>query len=573
MPFYFFTGDVRLNFGVLGMPIQRILCNPPLCVARLGASTVPMDAFSWIASEEPHLIGETQLRPDWSLDVQVDGTVVPRKPDRLVLRDEGRIRPVAPFIEIWCDLGAEGDAENWTRQPLTEALLAAEGLGLAAVSFRITAMNRKASRRAGNTALRYGTFPPVEIAGDDHAPRPLRGVSPPVAAGQAAMIPAGRFIPLGSAQVIRPKPQPAEGDGVLWAESVQVNTLRLRVSPAPGTFYGPPGSDQVIEPPDRSGGFSAVPVGNAFLNAAAGWAGARVVGPRVTPGQPPAGLVVPGDTYDGAEADDQSSLGIVDDTCEILIEVALERGGRPALAARANVFCGPPDYAPDRRPFLSLADELNDRAGDKAGRSEGIVNEELDRWVEDLFERVYETVSLFNVDLWRRVRAAELTPAQRRSSAIPDDATRDPENAMSGEDALRDGNIALSAPQPNAPLPLSARAHERHRDLSDLFALKAFVREHPARLAALLRPPFTREANENANATTMRMPPFMRNSNAEPLTLSEWQYALLMDWQHRVQTRAATLQERARLPERLSTAAEARRTRVLRQLGTLGEAP
>ncbi|PJN94866.1 hypothetical protein CNY89_11930 [Amaricoccus sp. HAR-UPW-R2A-40] len=137
--------------------------------------------------------------------MQGGSTVAPRKPDWLTLRDKGRIRPVAPFVEIWCVLGAENDQANWTRQPLTGALLAAEGLGLAAVSVRVTAMNCKASRRPG-PALRHlpagrgcGRRPCIESA-----------------AGQAAMIPAGRFIPLGSSvQMIRPKTQPDAGAGVL----------------------------------------------------------------------------------------------------------------------------------------------------------------------------------------------------------------------------------------------------------------------------------------------------------------------------------------------------------------------
>src|SRR4051812_22391284 len=103
-----------------------------------------MDAFSWVASEEPHLMGETQIRPEWTLDVQSDGSVVSRKPERLVLKDEGRIRPVAPFLELWCDRGDDGDAAGWIRQPLTSSLLAAERLNLAALSFTVTAMNRKA---------------------------------------------------------------------------------------------------------------------------------------------------------------------------------------------------------------------------------------------------------------------------------------------------------------------------------------------------------------------------------------------------------------------------------------------
>jgi hypothetical protein len=552
------------------MPIQSILFNPPLSVARLGASSVPMDAFSWVASEEPHLIGETQIRPDWTLDVQSDGGVLPRKPERLVLKDEGKIRPVAPFLELWCDVGIAGDEANWTRQPLTSTLLAAEGFDLAAVSFTVTAMNRKVSRRTGNSAHSYGTFPPVEVLGNDHTPKALRGSSPPVGAGQVRMIPTDRFIPLGAVQVIRPGRQPAESEGVLWSGEVNVETIRLRVTPAKGEFYGPPGSEQIVQPPSRSGGFSAVPAGNNFLNAAAGWFGARTESVQIVLGQLPSGLVVPPDTYDGAELSGQSdpSLGIVDDACEILVEAALG----PAFRARANVFCGPPDYAPDRRPFLSLADELNDRAGDRALRSDSLSNEELDRWVEDLFERAFETVSLFNVDFWRRVRSSDLRPQDRRPTPIPDDATRDPASAMGGLDALRDGNIALSAPSANVPLPASARAHERHRDLSDLFALKRFVRENPARLGALIRKPFSVSPIENGGATTMQMPPFMRQSNAEPLTLAVWQYELLMEWQRRVLTGPETLQEHAALPAQLSGGAVERRARVLKRLGNLREA-
>ena len=71
------------------------------------------------------------------------------------------------------------------------------------------------------------------------------------------------------------------------------------------------------------------------------------------------------------------------------------------LTAHSSVFVAPPDFAPDRRPFLSLADELNDRSAARAGPPNG---EQLDDWVEDLFERIYETVSMMNVDFWRARR-------------------------------------------------------------------------------------------------------------------------------------------------------------------------
>jgi hypothetical protein len=60
--------------------------------------------------------------------------------------------------------------------------------------------------------------------------------------------------------------------------------------------------------------------------------------------------------------------------------------------------------------------------------------------------------------------------------------------------------------------------------------LKDLVFAHPNRLEELVRGPFESEADEDGDRTTMRMPPFMRHSNANPLTIVGWQYDLLMRW-------------------------------------------
>ena len=112
IPHLFLIGDP-------GHADQAILCSPPLSIARLGASTVPMDAFAWIPSRNPHDSGETRIAPTWTLDVQPDGSVVPRLPTQVVLRDAGDLRPVAPFIELWCDEGPDGQPQNWYWVPLT----------------------------------------------------------------------------------------------------------------------------------------------------------------------------------------------------------------------------------------------------------------------------------------------------------------------------------------------------------------------------------------------------------------------------------------------------------------------
>lgn len=106
----------------------------------------------------------------------------------------------------------------------------------------------------------------------------------------------------------------------------------------------------------------------------------------------------PGDTYDVVDQRTPEgrvgpSLGVVDDTCEVHFSVVLTTSIERSLDARAVAFVGPPDFAPDRRPFLSVADEINDRCGDAATRNAAMDEGQLDRWVEDLFERIYETVS------------------------------------------------------------------------------------------------------------------------------------------------------------------------------------
>jgi len=550
------------------MPIQAIHCNPPLAIARLGGSSVPMDAFSWSAGDDPHVIGESRAKPRWSLRVESDGSVTPVMPTTLTLKDNGQIRPVAPYIELWCDVGDDGDEGNWVRRPLTKSLLAANGLNAANVTFGVSATNLKVARRTGNPNHRYGTQLPVTVRGGEHQPKPLLAASL-TTPGATRMIPAGRGIPLGSIQMILPGDQPPANAGVRWTEDVNIETIRLRITPAKGVFYGPPGSAQPVTPFSDSRGFSAVLPGNDFLDRDAGWAGATTERISVSVGERPQGLVTPGDTYDGAERSggDDASLGIVDDTCEMEIRATLDQSaiGRPALVARANVFAGPPDYAPDRRPFLSLADSIVDRAAGNAERSAQLTDEELDRWVEDLFERAFETASLMNVDIWRRIRASELPAAKRRSTPIADDQTRDPARAFGGLDALRDEDIALPEPSLNVPLPVSERARERHRNLSDIVALKRFIREKPDRLDALIRQPYHSAAEEDGGATTMQMPPFMRNSNAQPLTLAVWQYELLMEWQRRVLAGPVTIEEEGGAPE-LTPAAAKRRAEVLRRL-------
>jgi hypothetical protein len=213
-----------------------------------------------------------------------------------------------------------------------------------------------------------------------------------------------------------------------------------------------------------------------------------------------------------------------------------------------------------------LADELEDRGSDAAERNAALSQKEREAWVRDLFERIYETVSLFNLDHFQRQRSILLRGARLRTKPIFDDGVTLPRNhAMTNRDALRNESYKVSARSVDEPLPLSEHARARHLSIQDTDALRELIAEFPERLQTLIRQPFQVEEDETADMTTMRMPPFMRNSNAFPLTLAVWQYELLMEWVKSVSTAKA----RRAAPARLSEGAESRRRAVLARLDSM----
>jgi hypothetical protein len=498
--------------------IQQIFCDPPIVIARLGGSTTPVAAYGWEDSPDPRSDGDTVIVPDWSLAVLPDGSVRPFKPETIEFRDGNLIRPVCPFVEIWARLGEAGSAEvTWRDVPLTETLLATFGADRSAITFTIDARNLKAARRAQNPDLAFGLFPSLNIRGDQHTPVPLLAVSPPGVA--SPMIPPDRHIPLGFVQVLRPRPNPSGPTG--WPETLDLDVIRLRFTPGRGEFYGPQQAARAT--PESS--VPAVTTANAFLASTAGWFNSTAQG---------GGFVVPGDTFDFFQVGQtQHSLGVVDDTCEGRIEVELRLAGAAAtsLRAHANILVGPPDFAPDRRPFLTIADELNDRSADVAARNAALTGADLDLWIEDLFTRAYETVSLMNVDHWRATRGLRRLSGDRLApTAIPGEVVIPEDQAMGSRDALRNRDLRVLPGSADVLLPLSAHARQRHRSLAALERLRDLVASSPMRLKSLVRGPFEVENGEGGNATTMRMPPFMRQSNASPLTLAAWQYTLVMRW-------------------------------------------
>jgi hypothetical protein len=537
--------------------IQALFCNPPIAIARLGASTAPLVAYTWVLHANARNDSDTGIVPDWSFEVMTDGSLTPVLPDEVRFRDGMAIRPVCPFIELWARVGEEGsDASTWRDTPLTEELLAQQELGLKDLSFKIDARNAKVARRTANPALAYGLFPSIELTGDHHELVPLEATSPPGVA--TPMIPTGRSIPFGAVQICKPTPNPANAP---WPPSIDLSIVRLRFTPAVGAFYGPPQAAQST--PESV--VPAVPVSNAFLSDGAGWFKSNGAG---------GGFVIPADTFDFlVSGDSPQALGVIDDTCEARIEVSLLSRARTApTAASAVILVAPPDFAPDRRPFVSIADDLNDRSSTSVARNGAMNDGELELWVQDLFQRVYETVSLMNVDFWRSARGLRGLSGNRLApTPIQNDAITPLDQALGGQDALRNRLERVAAPTSDQPLPIGEHAREKHRSISDLDQLRELVGLQPTRLRQLIRGAFEAEQGEDGSNTTMRMPPFMRASNANPLTLVGWQYDLVMRWADAVSSAqpAVAVAAAARTPGALSPLSErsaARQRRVLANL-------
>ncbi len=531
------------------MQVNEIYIQPPLAIARVGPGCSPMPNFRWVIDRTIHGGHRTAVQPDVTLSVEPDGALTAELPDRIEFREDGMLRPVAPFFELWAryddDDGKPHDA------PLTASLLRSLGGTLAGVRYRVTLANRKAERRTLSAAC--GFEGAVTVAGDDHTLHEIKGFSPHNP-GEIPLVARERPIPLGSVQAIRPR-----GGGQEFSpdhEKINFDTLRLRFTPARGEVYGTPNSiagpasslpPGYALPQSTLGGrvHEIVPERNRILNAGTPWS--SYVMATVDRQQDPQ----PSDSYDGANTGANISWAVVDDTCDGVIEADLVIRGERFLAY-ARVLSSCPDYAPDRRAFYSFADELADRdlppaLPDRPGEQELA---EAGVAVGDLFQRVFEVASVVNLAATRNHGIVEnsgstVANPEWLPQTGPDTMTKKdrPFAKLAAELAPPTAGLDGASSNPELYASLAALAHAR---LSDVETLLDFLASDPDRIRQMLRPPFGRFSElperppESPNQAfrdprvprdgmqDMRMPPYMRDSDETSLSLTHRQYQLVL---------------------------------------------
>jgi hypothetical protein len=218
-----------------------------------------------------------------------------------------------------------------------------------------------------------------------------------------------------------------------------------------------------------------------------------------------------------------------------------------------------PDFAPDRRPFFSFADDLADRdlpPLEPVNAQTVVVTEEE---VADLFERALETARMASLD-GTRYHGIANNQSDPPPQNFPDLPQMDARSMSKGDvpdnwqQPFPDELIANDTFPPvqdsrttrEQPLPYSDVAKEAHEPLADIDALIDFLQTRGDFVRRLIRPPWGRVRQLDADPGfqpnpafrdprvprdqlhDMRMPPYMRDSDENALSLNWRQYSELL---------------------------------------------
>ena len=341
------------------MTIKDLRILPPFAIGRLGSAPEPMDNYT-IEDDPDHPLGFRRLAgaPTFVVDER-SGEIRETRDGSPEFKQDGRIRPVAPFLEVFAVTADD------VLEPLTLDLLRRHELDETKVSWRAVVANRKVVRRTGNED---------DLVSADtkwfsgHARKRLEGHCNNFAKSTD-------FIDFGHVRYIKP--------------TTQFPHIRLRFTPARGLIYGPNRTDGEPDP--------VIPESRAIYGENKGWLGFGATEPEGFRNEtlPPSLYAISSPAPTWLHNNVAISRGYLDDACDGFVEVRLMVAGKE-LTATARICAAPPVVVPDSLFVRSLADDL-----DQAIHGPGVAHDEDDAAVraraEDIVRRAYETVRFMNV--------------------------------------------------------------------------------------------------------------------------------------------------------------------------------
>jgi hypothetical protein len=353
------------------LTIKQLRILPPFAIGRLGSAAEPMDNYSFDLeidpdSENPLGYRQIKLQPTLIVDENSGEIASERTPVTPEFKRGGKIRPVAPFLEVY----AVTDAD--TLELLTVELLKKHDLTLKDISWQVAVSNRKVVRRTqDNNDLVHARTKRFS----DHQSHTLEGKC-------RNFISADAFVDFGRVRFIKPNQDFPE--------------IRLRFTPAAGLIYGP---DKTTAPPTPEGEDAEVPKlyqipeAQAIYDHNKSWYGLataknETVPPSLFAIDPPA----PSWLFNNKAV----SRGYLDDACDgiVKVQLTLKNGGK--LAATARICAAPPAMAPDSLFVRTLVDDFEQVIdGPEVAADEPA--EVTHARALDIIRRAYETVRFMNV--------------------------------------------------------------------------------------------------------------------------------------------------------------------------------
>ncbi len=359
------------------MKIRELRILPPFAIGRLGSAKKPQDNFT-IDDDPNQPLGYRRIVPATTLNVNEETGAIENStvPDKIEFKTDGKVRPVAPFLEVFAVLEtppAKKASRNKKQQPqeqlvpLDLTLLKEVGLSPAHISWRVSVANRKVMRRTEDSRDM------VKAETDwfsDHLRHDLKGTC-------RHFVPGGS-IDFGHVRYICPQGEFGE--------------IRLRFTPAQGLIYGPhrkvdpaTGKRDPVIPPER-----------AIYDATKDWVRFGK-DPTTIKNQtvPPSLYAIEPPAPSWLNHNIAVSRGYLDDACDGIVEVRLNLPGGKHLSAKARICSAPPAVVPDSLFIRSLADDLEQVIyGPEVPKEpyEVTRNRAL-----DIIRRAYETVRFMNV--------------------------------------------------------------------------------------------------------------------------------------------------------------------------------
>lgn len=352
--------------------IRALRILPPLAIGRLGSADEPLDNYT-IDINDAETLGYRRIVAAETLIVdpatgEISGS---RIAENISFTTDGKTRPVAPFLEVFAETGADALV------PLTTDLLAANKLGPADISWRVRVANRKIYRR---TQREHDVIEANTNWFSHHDVQPLTGHCQNFISMESA-------VDFGHVRYIRPN--------LLHPQ------VRLRFTPARGFIYGAKqfdpedteDCDQLIDPSRqiydgrRGTWYHFAPEDEARDDER--MQAAETVPPSLYAIKPPA----PSWLYNNVAI----SRGYFDDACDGIVEVSL-RSSAGKLVAAARICAGPPAVAPDSLFVRSLADDLEQALlGPVVDDHEPLAVTRAR--AEEIVRRAFETVRFMNVEV------------------------------------------------------------------------------------------------------------------------------------------------------------------------------